>query len=94
MSITWENNQVQKILIKSHLGGNCRIRVPNEVTMVGGKALKVASGENSNPFFETDQVKNPVIAASANLNAVNLKSTWLYDLPTEAGKTYTIICKK
>lgn len=94
VSITWENNQVQKILIKSHLGGNCRIRVPNEVTMVGGKALKVASGENSNPFFETVQVKNPVIAASANLNAVNLKSTWLYDLPTEAGKTYTIICKK
>ena len=94
VSITWENNQVQKILIKSHLGGNCRIRVPNEVTIADGIALKVASGENSNPFFETDQVKNPVIAASANLNAVNLKSTWLYDLPTEAGKTYTIICKK
>lgn len=94
VSITWKNNQVQKILIKSHLGGNCRIRVPNEVTIAGGKTLKEASGENSNPFFETDQVKNPVIAASANLNAVNLKSTWLYDLPTEAGKTYTIICKK
>lgn len=94
VSITWENNQVQKILIKSHLGGNCRIRVPNEVTIAGGKTLKEASGENSNPFFETVKVKNPVIAASANLNVMNLKSTWLYDLPTEAGKTYTIIYKK
>jgi len=85
---------VQKIIIKSHLGGNCRIRVPNEVTMIDGKTLKVASGENSNPFFDTVKVKNPLISASAKMNAVNLKSTWLYDLPTEAGKTYTIICKK
>ena len=94
VNITWENNQVQKIIIKSHLGGNCRIRVPNEVTMVGSKTLKVASGENSNPFFEMVKVKKPLISVSANINAVHLKQTWLYDLPTEAGKIYTIICKK
>nr|WP_321379701.1 glycoside hydrolase family 95 protein [uncultured Bacteroides sp.] len=94
VNITWENNKVQKIIIKSHLGGNCRIRVPNEVTLVGGKTLKVASGENSNPFFDTAKVMNPLISASAKMNAVHLKQNWLYDLPTEAGKTYTITCKK
>jgi len=94
VSIVWENNQVQKINITSHLGGNCRLRVPNNVVLVNGKALKQAEGENPNPFFATVKVKDPLISAKASLNEVNLKPTLLYDLPTEAGKTYTIICKK
>jgi alpha-L-fucosidase 2 len=94
VSITWENNQVQKIVITSHLGGNCRIRVPNEVDLSGNKKLTPASGDNPNPFFAQVKVKDPLISASANMNPVNLKQTFLYDLPTEAGKTYTIICKK
>jgi len=94
VSITWENNQVQKIIITSHLGGNCRIRVPNEIDLSGNKKLIPASGDNSNPFFSTVKVKDPLISASANLNPVNLKQTFLYDLPTEIGKVYTLIHKK
>ncbi|MDP4270842.1 MAG: glycoside hydrolase family 95 protein [Bacteroidota bacterium] len=93
VSVSWENNQVQKIVIKSNMGGNCRLRVPNEVELAGGKSMITASGENSNPFFETVKVKTPLISASAKLQPVNLKKTWLYDLPTKAGKTYTIIRK-
>jgi len=93
VSFAWENNKVQKIIIKSNLGGNCRIRVPNEVNLAGGKAMKVATGENSNPFFEIVKVKEPLISADTKLNPVALKTTYLYDLPTEAGKVYTIICK-
>jgi len=94
VSFVWENNKVQKITIKSNLGGNCRIRVPNEVNLAGEKILKVATGENPNPFFEIVKVKEPLISADAKLNPVILKTTYLYDLPTEAGKIYTIICKK
>jgi len=94
VSIAWENNQVQMIVIRSNLGGNCRLRVSNEMTLSGGKALKVASGVNSNPFFETVTVKEPLISVSAKLNPVIMKSTCLYDLPTVAGKTYTIVCRK
>ena len=91
VSFVWENNKVQKITIKSHLGGNCRVSVPNKLNLVGGKALKVATGENSNPFFEILKVKEPLISADAKLNPVTQKITYLYDLPTEAGKVYTII---
>ena len=94
ISIAWAHNKIEKITIKSNLGGNCRIRVPNEVNLVSGKSLKVASGENSNPFFEIVKVKEPLISADAKLNPLALKTTYLYDLPTEAGKVYTIICKK
>lgn len=94
VSITWENNQTQKIVIKSNLGGNCRIRVANEVVMANGGELKKASGENSNPYFSTVKIKEPLISPEAKLNPVNLKPTFLYDIPTQAGKSYIIICKK
>jgi len=94
VSILWENNQAQKITIKSNLGGNLRIRVPNEVNLADGKNLKKAIGDNSNPFFEIVKVKDPLISAEAKINPVILKTTYLYDLPTKAGNIYTIICKK
>ena len=94
VSIVWENNKVKKITIKSNLGGNCRIRVPNEVNLASGKALNLASGENPNPFFEIAKVKDPLISPSAKLNPVTLKTTYLYAFPTEVGKAYTITCKK
>ncbi len=94
VSIVWDDNKVRKIIIKSNLGGNCRIRVPNEMVLNGGSTLKEASGKNTNPFFETMTVKEPLISSSAKLNPVNLKSTQSYDFPTEVGKTYVLVCKK
>jgi alpha-L-fucosidase 2 len=94
VSIVWDNNQAQKIAIKSGLGGNCRIRVPNEVSLADGKALKAAKGDNLNPFFDIVKVKEPLISPDAKLNALTLKKTYSYDLPTEAGKIYTIVLKK
>ena len=93
VSFKWENNQVKEIIIKSGLGGNCRIRVPNEVELSGGGNLEKADGENQNPFFSIVKVKDPLISAEAHLNTVNLRPTYLYDLPTEAGKTYKIISR-
>ena len=94
VSFTWENNRVQKVIITSHLGGNCRIRVSNDMVLANGKELKQASGENPNPFFATVKVKDPLISSEANLHEVNLKPTLMYDLSTVAGKTYIITCKK
>ena len=94
VSIVWENNKAQKIIIKSRLGGNCRIRVPNEVSLADGKTLKAAKGENSNPFFDIVKVKEPLISSAAKLNPVTLKKTYSYDFPTQAGKLYTIVLKK
>jgi alpha-L-fucosidase 2 len=94
VSFNWENGQVQKIVIKSDLGGNCRIRVPNEVALSDGTLLDSASGANPNPFFATAQIKDPLISDPTKLHPVNLKPTFMYDLPTKAGETYTIICIK
>ena len=93
ISFEWENGEVQKIEILSNLGGNCRIRVPNEVILKKGR-LKQASGDNPNVFFKKVQVKNPLIVRSVKLNEVKLEQTFLYDMPTRPGTKYIIITKR
>ena len=93
VSVSWENSRITKLTIKSNLGGNCRIRVPNELVLKDGKGLKTASGANENPFFETFKVQKPIISASAKLNDTKVNNTLLYDFPTEKGKIYTLISK-
>jgi alpha-L-fucosidase 2 len=90
VSIQWKNGEITNATIKSLLGGNCRIRsyIPLKC-----KGLKVANGENPNLFFETVHVKEPIISKEAKLDKLNLKPTQLYDLQTEAGKTYTLVNK-
>jgi alpha-L-fucosidase 2 len=92
VSFNWENGEIQKIVIKSNLGGNCRIRVPNDVALIDGTLLNPASGINPNPFFAAADIKDPVISDSSILNPVILEPTLLYDLATQAGETYTIVC--
>lgn len=94
VNFDWEDGIIQKIEIKSNLGGNCRICVHNELMMSDGKVLKSASGNNPNPFFETPQIKQPLISNSSNLNFTTTKPSYLYDFPTEAGKTYTFVLKQ
>ncbi|WP_423128069.1 glycoside hydrolase family 95 protein [Gaoshiqia sp. Z1-71] len=93
VSFSWSDGKAQRVEIKSNLGGNCRIRVPNEVVQAAGNGLVAATGANPNLFFETAQVKNPLISEAVQLNEPDLKQTLLYDLPTEAGKTYSLKIK-
>ena len=92
VSLVWANNLVKKVVIKSTLGGNCRIRIPNDLKLLGG-TLKTAKGTNPNAFFAKPQIKEVLISSEAKLNALNLKPTLLYDFNTQAGKTYTLEIK-
>ena len=48
-----------------------------------------ASGKNPNPFYEVPEVKEPLVSPKADLDGIDLKETYLYDFPTQAGRTYT-----
>jgi len=93
ISIVWENNKAKEITIKSNLGGNCRIRIPNKMELSGKTKLKKAEGKNPNPFFETPEIKKPMISSEAKLNLVEIKESAMYDFPTESGKTYKLKMK-
>ena len=87
----WKSGKLVNLIIKSTLGGNLRIRVPNEMNANNGAGLKKATGENPNPFFYHVAVTDPIVSSEANIETPILNTTWLYDLPTEKGKTYQFI---
>lgn len=90
VNVIWENNKAKEITIKSGLGGNCRVRLPNEMQLSGNTKLKKAEGKNPNPFFEIPEMPKPLISDKAKLNPVEIKTDLIYDFPTEAGKLYTL----
>lgn len=90
LDMTWKNEKVTRLAVKSRIGGNCRLRSLNPLS---GKGLKKAKGENPNPLFAVEQVAEPLNNSKVALNKVELPKTYLYDLKTEAGKEYVLIGK-
>lgn len=83
--LVWKNGRLSKVVIRSTLGGNCRLRVPN---VLKGLSPSVGS-ENPNAFFALENTATPVISDKAKLSPLSLKETILYDVVTKPGKTYT-----
>jgi len=93
VNMEWQNGEISKLVIKSKLGGNCRIRSYSELQAEGKISLEIAKGENPNPFYQTPKIKKPLISNKATLKGVELKETFVYDIETEPGGSY-IFSKK
>ena len=89
----WKDGKIIKTVIRSTLGGNLRLRIPNEMKLNNGAGLKIAVGENTNPFYETEVIRDPVISEKAIITAVVLSRTFLYDILTKPGQILTLISK-
>lgn len=93
VSMEWKDAKLVKVVIRSTLGGNLRLRVSNEMKLVAGDSLKKAMGDNSNPFFQTEEISAPIVSPKAVVTAPQLKETLLYDITTQRGKLYTFIAR-
>jgi alpha-L-fucosidase 2 len=89
-NMEWRNGKISKLVIRSNLGGNCRIRSYSELR-AAKRQLRIAKGENPNPFYQTPEIKQPLISEKAHLNEVNLRKTFLYDIETQAGEKYILV---
>jgi alpha-L-fucosidase 2 len=89
VDIVWKEGKVDQLKIYSHLGGNCRIRILQPIKPTDATQLKVAKGENPNQFFKTNKVSEPLISPLAKPGVPKLRKTFMYDFPTEQGKTYS-----
>lgn len=89
VSMVWKKSKVTKVTLKSNLGGNCRLRLPNAL-QAREVSLKKAAGPNPNLFFQVDEPAKPIISANASIKPVLVKETVVYDFPTQKGKTYTL----
>jgi alpha-L-fucosidase 2 len=93
LNIEWKDGKIVKTVIRSTLGGNLRLRVPSEMKLSSGNGLKIAVGENTNPFYETEKIKDPVISEKAIITPVVLSKTFLYDILTKPRQILTLVSK-
>jgi len=91
VNMEWKGSKLTRVEIKSAVGGNCRIRVANPLKAKGGFVLKTAKGANSNFFYQNVETAQPIISVKAKLNKPGEKQTLVYDMPTQAGKVYTLV---
>ena len=94
VSMEWKDKKLIVATIKSNLGGNLRLRVPNTIVLVGTGTLKKVEGENPNPLFYVPETATAIISKEATLENLELKNTFLYDLETVKGRIYTFLIKK
>jgi len=89
VSLEWKEGKVSKLVIKSELGGKCRLRVPNQLKG-NGVAVQEAKGINTNEFYKTDEVAKAIVSPAAPVSKLPMKETLLYDFQTEKGRIYTL----
>jgi alpha-L-fucosidase 2 len=87
VNMEWKAGQFETAEITSQLGGNLRLR---SYIPLAGKGLKLAEGENTNPFYEVATVKDPLISDKITPQYPVLNKVYEYDLMTTPGEVITI----
>ncbi len=87
IDLDWENGKLTKTVIRSLLGGNCRIR---SYVPLKGKGLKKAEGLNANSFFSFENTPPPIIHNKEAIAFSKLQPIYEYDLPTKKGDIIAI----
>jgi alpha-L-fucosidase 2 len=90
-SLEWKNRHLLKLVIKSRLGGTCRIRAYWPLQGAGEAILNRAKGDNNNPFYQTPHIQKPLISPQRQPGTLQLRNTFLYDMETKRGEVYTLV---
>lgn len=90
VNIQWDKGKVTKLTIHSKHGGNCRLRTYTPLQAVNQFNLSKASGVNTNPFFATPNIKQPLVSSNVSLEGLHLPRTYRYDFETIPGETYIL----
>ncbi len=83
VDIKWKDSKLETAVIKSLLGGNCRIR---SYVPLKGKGLKEAKGSNPNTFYEVTKIKTPLSHSTVQATSQNLRKVYEYDVIIKKGE--------
>ena len=92
----WAEAKLKRAVVRSRLGGNCRLQTDSPVTVLTGStpvAVRASQGPNPNPLFRTVPAGRPIIAAGAEATLENalIPKTHTIDFTTRPGGVYTIV---
>jgi len=90
VNIDWKNGKLAEALIKSEIGGNCRLRTLQKVKVVEADA-KPVNGANPNRLTQLPYKPLYQNNAKSSLQSVPVQQNYVVDFKTEKGKTYKII---
>lgn len=79
VDLVWDEGEIKTLVLRSGLGGNCRLRVPHDIDACSCLGMQEAKGENPNPAFNV---------ASLPLSVSSSKKT--SDFLTYAGQVVVI----
>ncbi len=82
IGLSWENGILNSAIIRSSLGGVCRLR---SYVPLSGKGLKKARGVNPNPNFFVAGVKAPLVHSTNNAVESGHTKVYEYDIRTKKG---------
>ncbi|WP_348800252.1 glycoside hydrolase family 95 protein [Flavobacterium adhaerens] len=88
-NLQWKDGKIISVSIHSNLGGNLRLRTPNQLQAKDNKNLKKASGTNPNVFYQVNETAQPIIAKESTIEPLLVSPTFLYDFATQKNNTYT-----
>ena len=88
-SLEWDDNTIQKAVIRSTIGRNLRIRSYARLQGEGLKEVKDGS-ENPNPLFAAQEVLRPIVSPKASLRGPEIPQGYLYDIETVPGQEVTV----
>ena len=93
VDLDWSENKLKTFKIKSDLGGKLRFRTTEILLDANGKELTEATGKNSNPFYQSPKIKDPLISKEANIKTIEFLTYNVYEIDTKEGETYTFKTK-
>lgn len=87
IDLKWNDGTIKEVTIHSTLGGNCRLRSYSELQ---GEGLAKAEGENPNSFYTIANIKQPLNHSTEEIELIELKDIFEYDIATTKGDVITI----
>jgi alpha-L-fucosidase 2 len=92
IDMDWKNSKLTKLVVKSALGGNARLKLDSTVSLKALASTKTqiipAKGENTNEYYQVNAIKTPLVSDKADLTESTVPATHDFDLITEKGQIY------
>ncbi len=91
--LKWSDGNVEKLTVKSTIGGNLRLRTATPLVNADGTPLAEAKGDNANPLMQPYGMPDPIVKDKTKIPETKLADTYLYDIPTVAGEEITLVAQ-
>lgn len=87
VDMAWQDGQIDTVTVRSRLGGMLRLR---SYVPLSGEGIAEASGDNLNPLYTVNEIKEPLVSTEIRPQYPQLKRVFEYDIMTTPGQTVTL----